>query len=96
MGIVGARSGNVQLTQYLLTFFYFFNPMFTFYLTNYLIVLEWINTITPDVVAIKIPLSFGYEVSLKLSLITFASQCVIYLLLTMWRDNAATNKFRSF
>jgi hypothetical protein len=96
MGIVGARSESVTRTQFVLTFFYFFNPMFTFYLTNYLIVLEWINTITPDIVALSIPLSFGYEVSLRLSLITFASQSLIYLLLTMWRDNSATNRFRSY
>lgn len=39
LGVVGGVSKSLTLTGYCLTFFYFTTPMFTFYLTNYLIVL---------------------------------------------------------
>lgn len=96
MGVAGGFSKSLQITKYCLTFFYFFNPMFTFYLTNYLIVLEFINQFIPDAgVSLVIPLSFNLQVSMKLSLVAFFTQWFVYLSLTMLRDHFMNNAFRS-
>jgi hypothetical protein len=72
MGVAGGFSRSLKVTQYCLTFFYAFNPMFTFYMTNYLIVLEFINEFFPNSgVEIDIPLSFDLVVSMRLSVMIF-------------------------
>lgn len=69
--LVGFVSKSLKTTELAFTILYLTNPMFTFYLTNYDIVIKWINTITPDAIKIIIPLSFGWTLSFKLSIIVF-------------------------
>jgi hypothetical protein len=74
LAVVGGVTKDAQTTAACLSFFYFTTPMFTFYLTNYLIVIEFINEVIPDIgFSLYVPLSFGLQVSLKLSMITFIS-----------------------
>jgi hypothetical protein len=48
LSIVGASTKQVSAVELTFTFLYMLNPMFTFYLTNYLIVIQFINSLIPD------------------------------------------------
>jgi hypothetical protein len=93
--ITGFVSKSAKTTELIFTILYLTNPMFTFYLTNYDIVIKWINTITPDVINIEVPLSFGWTLSFKLSIIVFICQWAIFMMLVMWRDAATSERFRN-
>lgn len=57
-----------------MTAFYLLDPMFTFYMTNYLLVIEWINDqIPPDEqnFEIKVPLAAGLNMTFRNSVICF-------------------------
>jgi len=69
--------------------------MFTYYETNYLIILKWINTLTPaDTPQIYIPMAFGLTLTFKLSMIVFGFQWIFFMLLVMWRDNSMSESFK--
>lgn len=48
LGVVGGTTKSGSSVELALTLMYMINPMFTFYLTNYLIVIKFINKIIPD------------------------------------------------
>lgn len=73
LAIVGATTKSGSVTELVMTLFYLLNPMFTFYLTNYLIVMKYINTLIPDTdPKLYIPLSFGLQATTRNSLVAFA------------------------
>lgn len=69
--LIGAVSKSTTITELSFTIMYLINPMFTFYLTNYNIVIQWLNALIPGNVAIIVPLSFGWTLSFELSMIVF-------------------------
>lgn len=65
-------------------------------MTNYLIVLEFINEFIPNSdVSLVIPLSFDLKVSMRLSVLIFIGQWVLFMSLTMLRDHCKSSSFRS-
>ena len=97
LSIVGyvSRSGPTTIT--VLSVFYLLNPMFTFYLTNYLLVIEFINTLMPDNqdFSLTIPLVNGFKVTFRNSLICYCVQTVIFLTFTIMMDRSKSQAFRS-
>jgi hypothetical protein len=78
------RSSLIQVI--LTTFFYFTNPMFTFYLANYQIVISYVNQQTPDHDPIAIPLVGGLHANFWLSIGCFFLQFVAFMSLVMYKD----------
>ena len=68
--------------------------MFTFYLTNYLIVVKYINDLIPDSDPVVIPLVGGLHASFELSMVCFAIQFLLYMSLTMYFDYRKSEVFR--
>lgn len=96
MSIVGGATKSTAITEYVFTALFAINPLFTFYLTNYLIVIDFINKLAPDdVPEIFIPFAFGLKGSFKLSMLTFCFQFFLYMSLTMCRDSCMSGRFRS-
>lgn len=87
------RSSLIQVI--LTTFFYFTNPMFTFYLANYQIVISYVNQQTPDHDPIAIPLVGGLHANFWLSIGCFFLQFVAFMSLVMYKDEKESLKFRA-
>ena len=84
------------MTESILTAFYVFNPMFTFYLTNYLLVIEFINSVVPNIqdVTLMIPLIKGFKVTFRNSLVCYGLQTIIFLTFTLMIDRSRSQAFR--
>lgn len=94
--IVGGATKSGFITECVFTALFMINPLFTFYLTNYMIVITYINHISPDSVPdIYIPLVYGVKASFKLSMMIFFGQFVFFMSLTMLRDHCMSSRFRS-
>lgn len=73
------------------SFFYLINPMFTFYLANLQIVMDFLVREATDLQKINIPLAFGLKADFKLSIAMFMFQFVFYLSLVMILDHRRAN-----
>ena len=91
--MVGAAT-SLTLERIVMCVFYLLNPMFTFYLTNYLIVVKYINDLIPDSDPVVIPLVGGLHASFELSMVCFAIQFLLYMSLTMYFDYRKSEVFR--
>jgi hypothetical protein len=87
-------TNNPAIQVILVTIFYFFNPMFTFYLSNYQIVINYYNQKYTDQKPIVIPLVGGLDASLGLSIGCFVFQFLLYLSIVMWKDQKESLLFK--
>jgi purine-cytosine permease-like protein len=84
--IIFANTKSSVFETFLVTLFYLTNPMFTFYLANYQIVINYLNSQTKDKDPIVIPLVGGLHASFGFSVGCFMLQFVLYMSLVMYRD----------
>ena len=61
--------------------------MFTFYLANYQIVINYVNQKYASDTQLVIPLAGGLKASFWLSIGCFMIQFLLYLSLVIWKDN---------
>ena len=87
-------TGGQQAFRVMMTVMYFTVPMFTFYLTNYWIFIEYIKSILQRHGHARIPLAWGLEASFKLSITLFICQFLVYMLLVVMIDYKRAESFR--
>jgi hypothetical protein len=94
MVILGGISQSGMVLKFTVTFFYMINPMFTFYLANLQIVVDYLVELATNIKKIEIPLAFGFKANFTLSLSMFLFQFVLYMGVVMLLDWHKTNQFR--
>ena len=94
MVVLGGISQSGAVLKFTVTFFYMINPMFTFYLANLQIVVDYLIELATNVKKIEIPLAFGFKANFTLSLSMFLLQFVLYMGVVMVLDWHKTNEFR--
>jgi hypothetical protein len=80
--------------ELIISFFYLTNPLFCFYVANFDIIIDYVQSKTPDF-SYNIPLAFGLQSSYWVSITCFAFQNVMYMLLTQILDYRRSRKFRN-
>jgi hypothetical protein len=89
-----ATNANSTIQVIMVSFFYFLNPMFTFYLANYQIVANFFNQQFPDLDPLVIPLVGGLNASFGLSLGCFMFQFILYFSIVMMKDQKQSFLFK--
>ena len=86
IGILAAVQSSSFIVEITLTFFYVVNPMFTFYIANYELILNYMISLYIDIKPVVIPLAFGLNASFSISLACFVIQFILYMGLVIMMD----------
>ena len=86
LGILAAVQSSSFIVEITLTFFYVVNPMFTFYIANYELILNYMISLYIDIKPVVIPLAFGLNASFSISLACFVIQFILYMGLVIMMD----------